>query len=197
MTTNSNSTKIITGKVRFSYVNVFEPRAVNEGDDPKYSVCILVSKKDEATLSKIDRAIKAAYVEGKNIFKGKSLESLKTPLRDGDVEKPEDEAFAGMYFFNANANPGFKPNVVKVTNGKIEPIHLMEEFYSGCYGLASVTFYPFPKNGLGPQKGIAAGLNNLMKLEDGEKLSGGASAEEDFKDVDLSKYNYDDDPLLQ
>ena len=29
-------------------------------------------------------------------------------------------------------------------------------------------------------KGIAAGLNNLQKLEDGEMLAGGSTAEEDF-----------------
>ena len=56
---DANSTKVTTGKVRFCYAKVFEAVAMNEGEEPKYSVCIIIPKDDEATLAKIDGAVKA------------------------------------------------------------------------------------------------------------------------------------------
>lgn len=102
---------------------------------------------------------------------------MKSPLRDGDVERPEDEAYAGHYFINANSK--LKPGVVDANlNEIIDPA----EFYSGCYGRASITFYAYNVNG---NKGIACGLQNLQKLKDGEPLGGSrASAASDFGDFD-------------
>jgi len=173
-----SATKVITGKVRFSYLNVFKPASVN-GSDPKYSVALLIPKSDTATLAKIKAAINAAYEEGKDQLKGVTLAKLKTPLRDGDEERPDDEAYAGHYFINANSNK--KPQVV---DKNLEEIIDQADLYSGCYGRASVNFYAFNTNG---NKGVAAGLNNLQKLADGEPLAGGASAKEDFSD------DFDDD----
>lgn len=169
------STKVVTGKVRFCYAYVFEARAMNEGEEPKYSVCILIDKSDKATLDKINAAIEAAKVVGKAKLAGKSGKvptNVKTTLRDGDIDRPDDEAFAGMMFINANSSR--RPQVV---DASLNPIIDPEEFYSGCYGRASVNFYAYDFNG---NKGIACGLNNLQKLEDGERLTGGSSAEEDF-----------------
>ena len=45
--------KVITGKVRFSYANVFEPKSVN-GSTPKYSVSLIIPKSDKKTLSTIN-----------------------------------------------------------------------------------------------------------------------------------------------
>ena len=58
------STQITTGKVRFSYCNLFTPRAVQEGATPKYSVTLLIPKSDKATMQKI----KAAMDEAKQKF---------------------------------------------------------------------------------------------------------------------------------
>ena len=55
--------KIITGKVRFSYANVWEPKSIN-GGEPKYSVSIIIPKTDEETLKKINVAIEAAKSQG-------------------------------------------------------------------------------------------------------------------------------------
>jgi hypothetical protein len=167
-------TKVITGKVRFSYAHVFEPTSVQEGGDKKYSVSIIISKKDKETLDKIKTAIEAAKEAGKAKLGGKIPANLKTPLRDGDVERPEDEAYANSFFINANSVR--KPGVV---DASLNPIITADEFYSGCYGRASISFYAYNTSG---NKGIAAGLNNIQKLEDGERLAGGSSAEEDFGD---------------
>ena len=169
-----NSTKVVTGKVRFCYVNVFEPTALNDGDTPKYNICILIPKSDTKTLEAIRNAVEAAKTAGKSKLadkNGKIPSTIKLPLRDGDEERSDDPAYEGMMFINANSTR--KPSIV---DKDLNPIMSQEEFYSGCYGRASINFYAFNVQ----SKGIAAGLQNLQKLEDGEMLAGGSTAEEDF-----------------
>jgi hypothetical protein len=169
-----NSTKVITGKVRFSYANVFEPTAMQDGQTPKYNVSIIISKSDTKTVEAIKKAIEAAKEAGKSKIadkNGKIPVNLKIPLRDGDEERPDDPAYENSYFINANSER--KPGIV---DRDLNPIMSRDDFYSGCYGRASINFYAFNVN----SKGIACGLNNLQKLEDGERLAGGSSAEEDF-----------------
>lgn len=170
---NALATKVITGEVRFSYAHVWEPASINGGDE-KYSVSILIPKSDTKTIKAIERAIEAAKEDGKTSkFGGKIPANLKLPLRDGDVEREDDEAYAGHYFVNANCKT--KPGIV-YKNG--QPIIDSTEFYSGCYGHASITFFAFNSNG---NRGIACGLNHLMKTADGEPLGGRNRAEDDFK----------------
>ena len=167
-------TKVVTGKVRFCYVNVFEPTAMAEGDTLKYNICVLIPKSDTKTLEKIKQAIEAAKQAGKAKLadkNGKIPSTIKLPLHDGDEERGDDPAYEGMYFINANSNR--KPSIV---DKELNPIMSKDEFYSGCYGRASINFYAYNVQ----SKGIAAGLGNLQKLEDGEPLAGGSSADEDF-----------------
>ncbi len=182
--TNAASTKVVTGEVRFSYAHVFEPASI-EGSEPKYSVSILIDKNDKKTLSRVKAAIEAAKQAGLSKFGGKIPANLKLPLRDGDTEREDDEVYAGKYFINANAKT--KPGIVDKGGN---PIIDSTEFYSGCYGHASVTFYAFNTSG---NKGIACGLNNLMKTHDGEMLGGRASAEDDFADLIDEDFGDDED----
>ncbi|WP_035518885.1 DUF2815 family protein [Halobacillus karajensis] len=169
-------TKVTTGEVRFSYAHVFAPHAI-EGNDEKYSVSILISKDDKETIEAVEKAVEAAKQEGKSSkFGGKIPPSLKTPLRDGDEER-DDEAYAGHYFMNATSKT--KPGIVKKGSAGLVEITDEDEFYSGCYGKASVNFFPFNSNG---NKGVACGLNNLFKSRDGEALAGKPSATDDFAD---------------
>lgn len=184
---DANSTKVTTGKVRFCYAKVFEAVAMNEGEEPKYSVCIIIPKDDEVTLAKIDKAVKAAIEFGKSKLtdrNGKIPGNLKTPLRDGDIDRADDPAFENAYFLNASTSR--KPAIV---NRALDPIMDRDEFYSGCYGRASINFYAYNSNG---NKGIAAGLNNLQKLSDGEPLAGGSTPEDDFGGSNA----YDDDDMM-
>lgn len=173
----ANPTKVITGvNTRWSYVNAWEPKSIN-GGAPKYSVSLIIPKSDIVTVKKIQAAIQAAYEEGQGKLKGNgksvpALSVLKTPLRDGDMERPDDEAYAGSYFLNANS--GTAPGIVDADR---QPILERSEVYSGVYGRASISFYAFNSNG---NKGIACGLNNLQKIRDGEPLGGKARAEDDF-----------------
>lgn len=172
-----NPTKVITGvNTRWSYVNAWEPKSIN-GGTPKYSVSLIIPKSDTKTIEKIQAAIQAAYDEGQGKLKGNgksvpALSVLKTPLRDGDAERPDDEAYADSYFINANN--GTAPGIVDADR---QPILDRSEVYSGVYGRASINFYAFNSNG---NKGIACGLNNLQKIKDGEPLGGKSSAEDDF-----------------
>lgn len=172
-----STTKVITEKVRFSYAHVWEPSAMQEGQEKKYSVSLLIKKSDKKTLDKINAAIQLALEEGKSKFGGKIPKAPKLPLRDGDLERENDEIYGGCMFVNATSKS--KPGLV---DKNTDPIMDKDEFYSGCYGRASINFYAFSVSG---NKGIACGLNNLQKLEDGESLGGGrVSAEEDFGEED-------------
>jgi hypothetical protein len=168
------STKVVTGKVRFSYANVFDPKSVNGGEE-KYSVSIIIPKSDQKTLSTIQAAIQQAKLEGIYKFGGKIPESLKLPLHDGDFDRPEDEAYRESYYLNAISKD--KPGVV---DKNVQPILEPSEFYSGCYGRASLSFYAFNQN---ENQGIACGLQNLQKLSEGEPLTGRSRPEEDFTAV--------------
>lgn len=169
------STKVVTGKVRFSYVNIFKSRSYNGGDE-KFSVCLLIDKEDKKTLKKINEAIEAAIQEGiSSKWNGKKPANLKLPLRDGDIDREDDEACAGMMFLNANSTQ--KPGIV---DKDLVEILDPDEVHSGCYGRASISFYPFNVNG---NRGVGVGLNNIQKLSEGERLGGfRASAEDDFSD---------------
>jgi len=173
-----NPTKVITGEVRLSYANLWEPKSIN-GGTPKYSVSLIIPKSDTRTIAKIKAAIEAAYREGETKLKGNgktvpALAVLKTPLRDGDTERPDDEAYANSYFVNANS--GTAPGIVD-NQQEPQPITVRSEIYSGVYARASVNFYAFNSNG---NKGIACGLNNIQKLRDGDPLGGKPRAEDDF-----------------
>lgn len=167
-------TKVITGKVRFSYAHVFKPEAIEEGAEAKYSCALLIPKTDKVTLRKIKDAVDTAKIAGTASWGGKIPANLKLPLRDGDEERPDDEAYAGMYFLNATSST--KPGVV---DANLDPIITEGDFYSGCYGRASIKFFPFNKAG---NKGVAVGLNNLQKMADGENLGSTSSPEDDFGD---------------
>lgn len=174
----SNPTKVITGPAtRWSYANVWDPKSIN-GGAPKYSVSLIIPKSDTKTVEKIQAAIQAAYEEGQSKLKGNgksvpALSVLKTPLRDGDMERPDDPAYADCYFINANSATA--PGIVDADRN---PIMERSEVYSGVYGRASINLYAFNSNG---NKGIACGLNNLQKIRDGEPLGGKSRAEDDFE----------------
>lgn len=174
-TETQQTTKVVTGKIRMSYVSIFEPKSIEGSEDKKYSMAILINKSDKATLDKIEKAINVAKEQGKGKWGGKIPAKLKLPLRDGDEEKPDDEGYAGHYFINATSKT--KPGIVdKDLNPVLDP----EEVYSGCYGRVSINFYPFDTNG---NRGVAVGLNNVQKLAEGEPFGTKTKPEDDFSEA--------------
>lgn len=174
-------TKVTTGKVRLSYAHLFEPHAI-EGNEPKYSVSVIISKTDTDTLKAIKEAVEQVKKDGVTKWGGKVPPNLKTPLRDGDAERPDDEAYKNCYFLNASSKQ--KPGVV---DKNVQPVLDQSEVYSGCYGRLTLNFYPFSASG---NKGIAAGLGNVQKLEDGEPLGGFTRAEDDFDSVETAEDDF-------
>lgn len=166
-----NATKVIV-PCRFSYLHCWEPDSVN-GGDPKYSVSAIIPKTDTQTINAIKAAIEQAKKDSISKWGGKIPANLKLPLRDGDIDRPDDEAYANSYFFNANSRQA--PQVV---DARVQPILDQSEVYSGCYGKISVNFYGYNSNG---NRGIAARLGNIQKLKDGESLGGRSNAAEDFQ----------------
>lgn len=185
MANKANTTKVVTGLVRLSYANVWEPASIN-GGTPKYSVSLIISKDDKQTIDDINRAVENAIKEGVAKFGGKAPNkaALKLPLRDGDTER-DDEAYKNSYFVNANSTT--PPQIV---DRSVNPILDRGEVYSGCYARVSVNFYAFNSNG---NRGVACGLGNIQKIRDGEPLGGKSSAKDDFSD---SFSEEDDDDIL-
>lgn len=180
----NNPTKVVTSVVRLSYANVWEPKSINGGAE-KYSVSLIIPKSDTKTLTAIHKAIDAAIEEGRGKFGGKipNKSALKLPLRDGDIDRPDDEAYANCYFVNANSSTA--PEIVDKAR---DPILNRSEVYSGVYARVSINFYAFNSNG---NRGIACGLGNIQKVRDGEPLGGKTSAADDFAS------DYDGDDFLE
>ena len=183
------STKVVTGKVRFSYCNIWEPKAV-DGGEPKYSVNLLIPKSDTVTLGKIKAAMKEA---AENFRKKNGAASLPaspiTPLHDGDGTKPNSgEPYGpeckGHWVMTVSSSAKQKPIVVDAAgNAILDP----SEVYSGCYGRASINFYGYNNR----KKGIGVGLLAIQKLHDGEPFGTIGSAD-DFNDGYVDQDENDD-----
>ena len=175
------SAKVITGTVRFSYLNVFRKSQLED----KYSVTLLIPKDDKKTIGAIRKAIDQAKKEGiKEKWKGKEPKDLWNPLRDGDEEKADEHPeYAGMYFLKAKSDS--KPILLDEYKDEI----LDEtELYSGCWGRANISFFAFDNN----TKGISAGLNALQKNRDDQPVGGRVSLDEARNGFD----DDDDDDML-
>lgn len=169
-------TRVVTGKVRLSYVHLFEPYSNKKDQEPRYSVTILIPKRDKVTLDKIDKAIAVAKEEGKaKHFGGRIPNNLKITLHDGDEEADleRNPEYAGCMYMAMSSKT--RPGVV---DQDLNPILDSTAVYSGCYARVSINAFPYSNE----SKGISFGLNNVQFLEDGEPLGGRTRAEDDFAD---------------
>lgn len=177
-----SETSLRVGPVRFCYANVFSPRKNPDGTDGKYGVQILIPKSDKEAVAMVNAAFEAAKQAGVHTkWHGKMPASVKnktSPLRDGDDEFEDDDVYAGMWFLNCNSPT--KPGVRVLENGDVSEALDSDDFYSGCWGAATINFFAYEASG---NLGVAAGLNNVIKTKDDEKLSGGRTAEADFADM--------------
>ena len=179
----TNPAKVIVKNVELAYVHLLQPFRGAEGNQsPKYSCVIIIPKTDTEQIRAIKLAIKAAHQIGqadKWHGKGPALTSdpngCKHPLRDGDIQRPDDEAFKGCMFMTANAST--KPGVVDEFGRDLTEPGREEEVYSGMKAHVSITFFAYEASG---NRGIACGLNNVMKTADGIRRGGRVSAEADF-----------------
>lgn len=168
---------ITTGKVRASFVNLFQPRASQSGGEPKYSMTLLIPKSDTVTINGIYAEIEKAKQEGaQKVFGGMIPPTCRTPLYDGDGVRPSGEPFGeecrGHLVMTASAK--MQPSIVGLD---MQSIINPADVYSGCYVRANINFFAYNTNG---NKGIGCGLNAVQKIEDGEPLTARVSAEEAF-----------------
>lgn len=188
-------TKLITDEVRMSYVHVFEPREGLDGGAAKYGVTLLIPKSNKKLIKQIEKGIEAAIAAGVEKFGKKFPKNPTTTFYDGDEAENVGEEYEDHMFLRCSSKN--KPGVIKKApaGSAANTIELTDEseFYSGCYGKASVVFGPYDANG---KKGVTCFINNLLFTNDGERLAGGASAESDFEDELEDFDDEDNDPLL-
>ena len=182
---NFGPTKMVI-PCRISFANIWEPRSIN-GSEEKYSVSCVIPKSDTATIGRIEKAVEAAKADGKTRrWGGKIPPNLKLPLRDGDLERPDDENYRDCMFVNASSKEA--PQIV---DRRKQPITDPMMVYSGCYCNISVNFYAFNTNG---NRGVACSLGNIQFVKDGDRLGGKASADADFDELDDEDVLGDDLP---
>lgn len=179
-------TRVVTGVVRLSFSNLFEPRKNDDGTPGRYDCCLLIDSSDTETINCINKAVEAAKAKGLRERWGNKLpKNLQLPLHDGE-EKEDDqysEQFRGKMYINPKAKS--RPGIVDRHGARIiDP----EELYSGCYVVAALSFFPYDNNG---NKGVGVGIDNVMKIKDGDSLAGKPSAESDFEG--MTDYDDDDD----
>lgn len=172
-------TKVVFGPCRLSYTHVFSKYSP-DGDaaSGKYMTNVLIPKEEKETIKAIQQAIEAAKKAAvTSKWGGKEPKKLDMPLRDGDTDKEDDDVYSGHFYVNAKSNT--RPGVCDKNKS---PIMDEDEIYSGVWAIVSVTFFGYDVSG---NRGVACGLNNIMKFKDGERLGGRASAESDFADIDM------------
>lgn len=177
------ATRAKTPVFRSSYAFVHEPRETPNGD-MKYQLCMIFNKDDAKQLKSIAQAVVNACASRFGTDINKWPKNLKCPMRDGDEERDNAE-YENTFFMNCgNKN---KPGIV---DRQVQPITDPNEFYSGCYARASLSFYSYDVKG---NKGVGTGLNNLMFWEDGDRLDGSTEATDDFKEYAEEAVADDDD----
>ena len=181
-------TRVITSSyTRASYVHLSEPKSFG-GNPPKYGMAIIVQKSDTGTLELMSAAVQSAYWKGAEKLRSSDgtllpLDRIKTPIRDGDVERPNDPAYANAYFINVSSR---KPP--ELVDSHCNPITDPNEVRSGDWCRVSISAFAFSVNG---NKGISFALGNVQKIADGEALGGRPRANDDFTAVGTAAGNND------
>lgn len=175
-------TKVITGKVRLSYVHLFEAFTNQPNREANYSCVLLIPKSDKATIKKLRAAQQAALEAGKdNRFGGKIPKDWADTIHDGDEEADleRNPEYEGCLYMSVSTKT--KPGIV---DQNVQAILDSTEVYSGCYARVSINAFPYSNSG---NKGVSFGLNHVQKLADGEFLGGRSKAEDDFDTVEVDE----------
>lgn len=173
---------IMTPRARLSYPALFKARAMEAGQDPKFSCSLIFDKAAQAT--PLFAAMKAqAALAAKIKWPDKLPANLRNPFRDGNER--DDEAYADAIFINVSSKqqPQVVGGAIDPRTGKLKIIDDPSEVYAGCYVVAAVRAYAYDAKG---NRGVSFGLQALQKVADGEALGGGVRATEIFSAVDQS-----------
>ena len=204
----NTATRVKTSEVRLMYCHLDAPQAFDDTQKPKYSVSMIIPKDDRNTLGQIKKNYEEAIQRGIEKY-GQGFSKNSTPLirpqgsnngllidADLDDRYADDTDFKGTYILSAKALT--KPMCLAKETGRkaLEGEELKEIIYSGCYGKVLFNLYPF---NAGVNKGVACGLDSVMKTRDGESLGGRVNAMDYFGDeldqATESALTSDDDPF--
>lgn len=179
------NTRLVTGKARSSYMftNSLQKNEGKDGTEYKTaSTRILIPKKDTETVEAIEEAIETAaqakFGSSVNIHSKK----FNYPLRDGDEELADGEVegkeYKGHYFMNTKCYDRL-PGLVDQDGVKVEDPEEREQMcVSGYYFRFSITFKAFDNE----SKGVRVELNNIMFLDEGDRLDNSMDPEDEFAD---------------
>ena len=133
--------RVVFGPVRLSYTHLFSKYSPDDDSaNGKYMTNVLIPKEEKETIAAIKQAIEAGKKQAiVSKWGGKEPKKLDLPLRDGDVDKEDDDVYAGHYFVNAKCNT--RPGIVDKYKA---PIVDEDEIYSGVWAIVSVTS-PIPR----------------------------------------------------
>lgn len=170
-----------TPEAQIMFPNLFTPRKANKDDaEAKYS-CVAIWPKD-TNLSEMEQYMDNAGINKfgeKQYLKYKEAGILTWPLLDGDKpNRSGDIKYPGCWYMNCKNT--MQPGVVLLETGKKpQPVTEEGEIYGGMYGIVSVQFFAFDRNG---NKGVSCSLQNFGKTADGTRMSGIKPAADDFAD---------------
>lgn len=157
---------------RVSFPTVFVAEAFEEGKQKKYGLTLIFD--EDTDLREIKKAVKKCV---KDKFGDKPPAKYNLPWRDNE-EKSHIDGYENAGCF-IHMTSKFRPKVVDA--GRVEIDEESDRFYGGCYARASYTVYWYDFKG---NKGVALGLGNVQKLQDGERFGSSSNVDDDFDVVE-------------
>ncbi len=146
-------------KAILSFPHLFQPRAIQQGDDPKYS-CSGLIRKDDPALGAVQQAIET---EKQNGFPSGFPGNGKVCLQDGAVKYPDDTRMHGFMILTSTAKADQKPPVV---DANLQPVMDPALAYPGAVAWMVVNTFSYSQP---TSKGVSCGLNGIMLTgEEGE-----------------------------
>lgn len=169
--------KLLSPKARLSFPNLFRAKAAEEGQEPKFSCTLLFSPEAQATPEfAAMKAAAAAAVTAK--WGDKIPANLRNPFRKAEEKADKQGYEAGWVFINVSSKE--RPGVVQNTPAGMQRVIDEADVYPGCFVIASISPYAYDQKG---NRGVSFGLNNVLKVGDGEALGGRSKPEDDFAGV--------------
>lgn len=173
-------TKAKLRNIRLSYCNLLEPVGFAEDDsDKRYRTDIIIPKTNTEAIQAIKVALNNTLTnaENNNLFNGKKIKEVTSSakwhsaLKDGDTERPEDEAYKNSYFLSAWATIDKPCAIFDKARNKItkETENADSKVYSGVFGTALVSFFAYNYKG---QCGTGVTISGFVTYQKGDRLSG-------------------------
>lgn len=179
-----SKTAVTTPKFRVSFPNVFNPKENELSGKMEYSVQALFEK--GADLSKLKAAMDAACEETFGKDREAWPELSNNPFREQGKKKKDgtipDNHVKGAFYMNLKSTE--KPTVV---DRNLDPIVNKADFYAGCWAIASVNAYAYPKKNSkmkGVKPGVSFGLNHIQFVKDDKAFSSKPRVEDVFQPIE-------------